>query len=234
MRRCRCRDFWRRWHITLSRWLRDYVYIPLGGSRRGEARHAVNMMVTMLVGGLWHGAGWTFVAWGGLHGLGQVIGRWRRRSRDERGHRATGSRRPRSCVRGSSTFHLVCLGWVFFRAESLGLGVRRPRPARSPAGARRHAGHPAGRARDRRDAALAERAGTPAVRLQLVLLARGARPAGCRARDRPVRHHGARPVGRRPVHLLPVLTMAQTLLCRCPRWTIPSHSRSCPLLAGEP
>ena len=62
-------EFWRRWHITLSPFLRDYLYIPLGGNRRGEARRYVNLMVTMLLGGLWHGAGWTFVLWGGLHGL---------------------------------------------------------------------------------------------------------------------------------------------------------------------
>ena len=114
------RDFWRRWHITLSRWLRDYVYIPLGGSRRGEVGIAVSVMVTMLVGGLWHGAGWTFVAWGGLHGLGQVIGRWRRRSRIERGLPGDPVS-PAAIMRARIlTFHLVCLGWVFFRAESLG------------------------------------------------------------------------------------------------------------------
>ena len=62
-------EFWRRWHISLSSWLRDYLYFPLGGSRRGPVRTCVNLMITMLLGGLWHGAGWTFVAWGGLHGL---------------------------------------------------------------------------------------------------------------------------------------------------------------------
>ena len=62
-------DFWRRWHMTLSRFLRDYVYIPLGGNRRGLVRRHGNLMATMLIGGLWHGAGWTFVVWGGLHGL---------------------------------------------------------------------------------------------------------------------------------------------------------------------
>jgi alginate O-acetyltransferase complex protein AlgI len=62
-------DFWRRWHMTLSRFLRDYLYIPLGGGRHGHAHRYVNVVITMFLGGLWHGAGWTFVAWGGLHGM---------------------------------------------------------------------------------------------------------------------------------------------------------------------
>ncbi len=70
-------DFWRRWHMTLSRWLRDYLYIPLGGNRQGRARTYVNIMITMLLGGLWHGAAWTFVAWGALHGIGLCVERWR-------------------------------------------------------------------------------------------------------------------------------------------------------------
>ena len=69
-------DFWRRWHISLSTWLRDYLYIPLGGNRKGPARTYVNLMMTMLLGGLWHGASWTFVVWGGLHGL-FLVGRAR-------------------------------------------------------------------------------------------------------------------------------------------------------------
>ncbi|CAH2602968.1 MBOAT family protein [Rhodovastum atsumiense] len=73
------RDFWRRWHMTLSRFLRDYLYVPLGGNRRGAARQAANLVVTMLLGGLWHGANWTFVAWGGLHGMALALhGAWRR------------------------------------------------------------------------------------------------------------------------------------------------------------
>jgi D-alanyl-lipoteichoic acid acyltransferase DltB (MBOAT superfamily) len=113
------REFWRRWHMTLSRWLRDYLYIPLGGSRHGDVRTAVNVMITMLLGGLWHGAGWTFVAWGGLHGAGQVIGRLRRRRRLERGLPADPVS-PAAVIRARLvTFHLVCLGWVFFRADSI-------------------------------------------------------------------------------------------------------------------
>lgn len=118
------RDFWRRWHITLSRWLRDYLYVPLGGSRRGELRTAVNVMITMLLGGLWHGAGWTFVAWGGLHGLGQVVGRRRRRRRSARGRQAEPATPIAVWAARLATFHLVCLGWVFFRADSIGSAFR--------------------------------------------------------------------------------------------------------------
>jgi len=69
-------DFWRRWHMTLSRWLRDYLYVPLGGSRDGRAKTYRNLMLTMLLGGLWHGASWTFVIWGGIHGGGLAVERW--------------------------------------------------------------------------------------------------------------------------------------------------------------
>jgi alginate O-acetyltransferase complex protein AlgI len=112
------RDFWRRWHMTLSRWLRDYLYIPLGGSRHGEVRTAVNIMITMLLGGLWHGAGWTFVVWGAFHGFGQVIGRWRHRRARALGIVERAS--PWIVARKQLvTFNLVCLGWVFFRADSI-------------------------------------------------------------------------------------------------------------------
>ncbi|MFZ0325443.1 MAG: MBOAT family O-acyltransferase [Actinomycetes bacterium] len=81
-------SFWRRWHMSLSRWLRDYLYVPLGGNRRGSARTYLNLMLTMLLGGLWHGASWTFVIWGGLHGAGLAVERWwnRRRQRLAAGH----------------------------------------------------------------------------------------------------------------------------------------------------
>jgi D-alanyl-lipoteichoic acid acyltransferase DltB (MBOAT superfamily) len=112
-------DFWRRWHMTLSRWLRDYLYIPLGGSRHGELRTATNLMITMVLGGLWHGAGWTFVAWGAYNGLALVIGRRRRIRARIRGvvPAASGWTLARQRI---ATFHLVCLGWVFFRADSIG------------------------------------------------------------------------------------------------------------------
>ncbi len=79
-------DFWRRWHMTLSRWLRDYLYIPLGGSRKGPRRTYINLMLTMLLGGLWHGAAWTFVLWGGIHGTGLSFERWATKRRADRGY----------------------------------------------------------------------------------------------------------------------------------------------------
>ncbi|HET7566777.1 MAG TPA: MBOAT family protein [Gaiellaceae bacterium] len=109
-------DFWRRWHITLSRWLRDYLYIPLGGNRKGKLLTYRNLLLTMLLGGLWHGAAWTFVAWGGLHGAGLAVERlWRDLRRSE--PRDTPWRRWLGRV---VTFHVVCLGWIFFRAPSFG------------------------------------------------------------------------------------------------------------------
>jgi alginate O-acetyltransferase complex protein AlgI len=174
-------EFWRRWHMTLSRWLRDYLYVPLGGSRRSRKRTYVNLMVTMLLGGLWHGAAWTFVAWGGIHGAGLAAERWlaergRGGGREARqdavaaggdgwapvrqpaplvGAAAVSGRPggsgpstgmpepgaatpgrpspipapdPKGSQAGSRpstlwwgrllTFHVVCLGWVFFRATS--------------------------------------------------------------------------------------------------------------------
>ncbi|MEX1279834.1 MAG: MBOAT family protein [Acidimicrobiia bacterium] len=107
------RDFWRRWHMTLSRWLRDYLYIPLGGSRRGEAATYRNLMITMLLGGLWHGAAWTFVFWGALHGGWLAFERWLEQRRA-----AAGAPDPNPWLGRFVTFHVVCLGWVFFRADS--------------------------------------------------------------------------------------------------------------------
>jgi D-alanyl-lipoteichoic acid acyltransferase DltB (MBOAT superfamily) len=107
-------DFWHRWHISLSRWLRDYLYIPLGGNRHGSLMTYRNLMLTMLLGGLWHGASWNFVIWGGYHGallgLERVFGR--KRFQD----------RPHWLAypfRAMLTFALVCVGWVFFRAAKL-------------------------------------------------------------------------------------------------------------------
>ncbi len=114
-------DFWRRWHMTLSRWLRDYLYIPLGGNRRGKARGYVNLAATMLLGGLWHGAAWTFVVWGGLHGVGLAYERWRAdvaKRRPPGPEPTPGQRAWRAIWTRVVTFHFVCLCWVFFRASS--------------------------------------------------------------------------------------------------------------------
>jgi hypothetical protein len=106
-------DFWRRWHMTLSRFLRDYVYFPLGGNRKGPTRRYVNLVTTMLLGGLWHGAGWTFVFWGGLHGLYLVVNHaWHRVWR-----RPIGAWWSLAVAR-SVTLLFVMIGWVFFRAET--------------------------------------------------------------------------------------------------------------------
>jgi alginate O-acetyltransferase complex protein AlgI len=110
-------DFWRRWHMTLSRWLRDYLYIPLGGSRHGRTATYRNLLVTMVLGGLWHGAAWTFVVWGLLHGAGLAV----ERLLSERNQVDPAPETQAGLVaRRILTFHLVCLGWVFFRAESFG------------------------------------------------------------------------------------------------------------------
>jgi D-alanyl-lipoteichoic acid acyltransferase DltB (MBOAT superfamily) len=109
-------DFWRRWHMTLSRWLRDYLYIPLGGNRKGRLRTYVNLMVTMLLGGLWHGASWTFVIWGGIHGSGLAFERWRR---DRRGEPEPEPGRVKIWVLRFATFNVVCFAWIFFRSDSL-------------------------------------------------------------------------------------------------------------------
>jgi len=104
------RDFWRRWHMTLSRFLRDFLYIPLGGNRGSKLFTYRNLMITMVLGGLWHGAAWTFVLWGTFHGVGLV------------GERVIGGRlRTPVWLRWFVTFHLIVLGWVLFRAPSIGL-----------------------------------------------------------------------------------------------------------------
>ncbi len=110
-------EFWRRWHMTLSRFLRDYLYIPLGGNRKGKSRRYANLMVTMLLGGLWHGAAWTFVAWGGLHGLYLCINHAWRRVRFGKNEAGTAGLAERT-LGWAITLLGVIVGWVFFRAES--------------------------------------------------------------------------------------------------------------------
>jgi D-alanyl-lipoteichoic acid acyltransferase DltB (MBOAT superfamily) len=130
-------DFWRRWHITLSTWLRDYLYIPLGGNREGKFRTYINVMITMLIGGLWHGANWTFVAWGGLHG----VYLWVEKALTDRKAKASGApdgglpepvivtaslgpdlsmKKAPGFLYALLTFGLICITWVFFRSATFG------------------------------------------------------------------------------------------------------------------
>jgi D-alanyl-lipoteichoic acid acyltransferase DltB (MBOAT superfamily) len=109
-------DFWRRWHITLSNWLRDYLYIPLGGNRGGPLMTARNLMLTMLLGGLWHGANWTFLIWGALHGAALVVDHPYRRSAF---YKRYGRTYWAILIDWLATFHFVCFCWLFFRAPSL-------------------------------------------------------------------------------------------------------------------
>ncbi|MEM7397101.1 MAG: MBOAT family O-acyltransferase, partial [Verrucomicrobiota bacterium] len=104
-------EFWQRWHLSLSHWLRDYLYIPLGGNRKGTGRTYVNLMLVMLLGGLWHGAGWTFVIWGVIHG--GMLAFERLQGKDSLYRRLPGS------IRVAITFLIVLITWIFFRAESL-------------------------------------------------------------------------------------------------------------------
>ncbi|MFN8105677.1 MAG: MBOAT family protein [Acidimicrobiia bacterium] len=113
-------EFWHRWHMTLSRWLRDYLYIPLGGNRRGHVRMYVNLFATMLLGGLWHGAAWTFVFWGALHGTALVVHHYRTSRREALGIEAVPITPARMWLARLGTFSFVCLAWVFFRADSFG------------------------------------------------------------------------------------------------------------------
>jgi D-alanyl-lipoteichoic acid acyltransferase DltB (MBOAT superfamily) len=116
-------EFWTRWHVSLSSWLRDYLYIPLGGNRRGTARTYANLMTTMLLGGLWHGANWTFVAWGGLHGTYLVL---QRALEPAYTRPVTALRVPRavlSLVAGLVVFHTVAFAWIFFRAQTFGVAA---------------------------------------------------------------------------------------------------------------
>ncbi len=108
-------EFWRRWHISLSTWLRDYLYISLGGNRKGESRTMSNLLTTMLLGGLWHGANWTFVIWGGIHGAGLAAERMLGVAKDWSSRSFLGQWGRRIFV-----FHIVCFSWIFFRGESLG------------------------------------------------------------------------------------------------------------------
>jgi len=117
-------DFWRRWHMTLSRFLRDYLYIPLGGSRCGSVRRSANLFVTMLLGGFWHGAGWTFLLWGGLHGGYLVLNHAWTTFLETRGGRVAGSFLFAGWGGRIMTFLAVLVAWIFFRAEHFTDGCR--------------------------------------------------------------------------------------------------------------
>lgn len=125
-------DFWQRWHISLSQWLRDYLYIPLGGNRHGSFHTQRNLMITMILGGLWHGANWTFLAWGAFHGL--LLCGYRFAANGRNGRNGTGDpakhsdvipnppqtlSKIRRCVSAIVMFHFVCIGWLFFRSDSI-------------------------------------------------------------------------------------------------------------------
>jgi alginate O-acetyltransferase complex protein AlgI len=112
-------EFWRRWHITLSRFLRDYLYIPLGGNRLGEKRRYQNLVVTMLLGGLWHGAAWNFFIWGGLHGIYLSINHLWRGWRGDAAPLATGAATVTKILCWAITFFAVVIAWVFFRARTV-------------------------------------------------------------------------------------------------------------------
>lgn len=116
------KEFWARWHISLSGWFKDYLYIPLGGNRRGEARTMLNVFIVFLVSGLWHGANWTFVIWGAVHGLYQIIGMLTRRSRDTLWGKVFKKGSESQVVvwgRRILTFILVSFAWIFFRANTV-------------------------------------------------------------------------------------------------------------------
>jgi D-alanyl-lipoteichoic acid acyltransferase DltB (MBOAT superfamily) len=112
-------DFWRRWHITLSNFLRDYLYIPLGGNQQGKIRRDLNLLITMLLGGLWHGAGWTFVLWGGLHGLYLIINHWWHTFLQHLGYNPNSPNRFGKVMGVAITFTLIVASWVIFRANSV-------------------------------------------------------------------------------------------------------------------
>ena len=110
---CSIKDFWSRWHLSLSTWFRDYLYIPLGGNRKGKFRASINKMITFLVSGLWHGADWHFVIWGGLHGIYQVVEDVLLKNREKHSNKC------KKIVSIIFTFCLVSFAWIFFRADSV-------------------------------------------------------------------------------------------------------------------
>ena len=120
------REFWQRWHISLSTWFRDYLYLPLGGNRAGAARWYRNIMITFLVSGLWHGANWTFIVWGALHGFYLIVGAQLAGIRNRLSMLLHLNSAPLflvKLIRVAITFHLVLIAWIFFRADTVGQAV---------------------------------------------------------------------------------------------------------------
>lgn len=115
-------EFWRRWHISLSLWLRDYLYISLGGNRKGKARQNANLFTTMMLGGLWHGASWNFVIWGALHGAGLVVHKWWMRLTGQDPKHPGRHPWPLHIVAVLVTFHFVCFTWIFFNTPTIAGG----------------------------------------------------------------------------------------------------------------
>ena len=111
-------EFWRRWHISLSTWLRDYLYIPLGGNRKGKHRTYINLIITMLLGGLWHGAALRFILWGAIHGIALAV---EKLFISAFGFKASGEGMPlwKRIISIFFTFHIVCFAWIFFRADTM-------------------------------------------------------------------------------------------------------------------
>ena len=195
-------DFWRRWHMTLSRWLRDYLYIPLGGNRKGTIITYRNLMLTMLIGGLWHGAGWTFIVWGGIHGVGLVVEHWRKQ---RPGYVEPANTRRRRIIARVITFNIVCLAWVFFRADSFATAWDMLTGLFTGWGQALAARHRRRAARDRgRDRIAVPAGAVPDPRDGSLRAAAGARP-GRRARVRADAHEHHGPGGRGTLHLLPLL-----------------------------
>lgn len=119
------KEFWRRWHISLSTWFKDYLYIPLGGNRKGKIRKYLNIMIVFLTSGLWHGANWTYVVWGGLHGLYQIIGDISKPIKDKTTKKFNVKTDVTSykILKILSTFLLTCLAWIFFRADNITIAL---------------------------------------------------------------------------------------------------------------
>ena len=194
-------DFWRRWHITLSSWLRDYLYIPLGGNRKGKGRTYANLVITFLLGGLWHGAGWTFVFWGLMHGTGLAVERARMDTRHSRGLPEPGRTPGARALQRLWVFVFVSVAWVFFRAESHGQRVRGAVAADRRAGLHRRGGDVPGggavRARHRHPVRAAAGDREPGGRLRPHRLGGPGARAG--AGPVPDRRAGAGGTGRVPV-----------------------------------